>query len=230
MEPSHNGTKMHKNPTGARFNIQTVFSGMGIAMLKTVLSLTWVSLYRWDDIFILRQPHGVGSIKLGPISLIRFSIVIQIWWKFRSTLTSILIQWSLQNFVQGMTSVLSWQVQKFVAIWWPAMELQQGDVSIKFELGQKIVSKTGPQVFAQFWHIVTCLLGIASFQCVIAEEKISILNSMKPSDGIWTRHYLNQSWQSSMTLNGVTRPHCVKIIPDIRYHEKGNISYLTKIS
>ena len=137
MEPSHNGTKMHKNPTGARFNIQTVFSGMGIPMFKTVLSLTWVSLYRSDDIFILRQPHGVGSIKLGPISLNGFSIVIQIWWKFRSTLTSILIQWSLQNFVQGMTAVLSWHVQKFVAIWWPAMELQQGEVSIKFELRAK---------------------------------------------------------------------------------------------
>ena len=30
-----------------------------------------------------------------------FSIAIQIWWKFRFTITSTLIPWSLQNFVHG---------------------------------------------------------------------------------------------------------------------------------
>ena len=66
-----------------------------------------------------------------------FSIAIQIRWKFRFTLTSILIQWSLQTFVHGTTAVLSWHVQKFVAIWWPATELQQGEFSIEFELRAK---------------------------------------------------------------------------------------------
>ena len=32
------------------------------------------------------------------------------------------------------TTVQSWHVQNFVAIWWPATELQQGEVSIEFEL------------------------------------------------------------------------------------------------
>ena len=45
-----------------------------------------------------------------------FSIAIQIRWKFRFTITSILLQWSLQNFVHGTTAVLSWHVQKIVAI------------------------------------------------------------------------------------------------------------------
>ena len=70
-----------------------------------------------------------------------FSIAIQIRWEFRFALTSIRMQWSLQNFVHGTTALLSWHVQKFVAIWWPATELWQGEVSIEFEL-QKIGKKT----------------------------------------------------------------------------------------
>ena len=66
-----------------------------------------------------------------------FSIAIQIRWKFRFTPTSIMIQWSLQNFVHGTTAVLSWHVQKFVAIRWPTTELWQVEVSIEFELRAK---------------------------------------------------------------------------------------------
>ena len=73
-----------------------------------------------------------------------FSIAIQIRWKFRFTLISILIQWSLQNFVHGTTAVLSWHVQKIVAIWWPATELQQDEVSIEFELRAKSLVKRTP--------------------------------------------------------------------------------------
>ena len=73
-----------------------------------------------------------------------FSIAIQIRWKFRCTLISILIQWSLRNFAHGTTAVLSWHVQNIVAIWWQATELQQGKVSIEFELRAKIVNETGP--------------------------------------------------------------------------------------
>ena len=60
-------------------------------------------------------------------------IAIKIWWKFRFIVTSILIQLSLQNVVQDTAAVLSWHVQKYVVIWWPATELQQGKFSIKFE-------------------------------------------------------------------------------------------------
>ena len=73
----------------------------------------------------------------GPRFTNGFSIAIQIRWKFRFTLTSILIQWLLQNFVHGTTAVLSWHVQNFVAIWWPATELWQGEISIEFELRAK---------------------------------------------------------------------------------------------
>ena len=80
----------------------------------------------------------------GPRFTNDFSIAVQIRWKFRFTLISILIQWSLQNFVHGTTAVLSWHVQTFVAICWPATELWQGEVSIEFELQAKSVSETGP--------------------------------------------------------------------------------------
>ena len=62
-----------------------------------------------------------------------FFIAIQIRWKFRITLTSILVQWSQQNFVLGTTTLLSWHMQKFVAIWWPATDLRQGEFSIESE-------------------------------------------------------------------------------------------------
>ena len=78
-----------------------------------------------------------------------FSIAIQIRWKFRFTLTSTLIPWSLQNFVHGTTAVLSWHVQKVVAIWWPATESWQGEFSIVFELPAKNVSETGPCTTSQ---------------------------------------------------------------------------------
>ena len=81
----------------------------------------------------------------GPRFTNGFSIAIQIRWKFRITLISILIQLSLQNFVHGTTAVLSWHVQKFVAIWWPATELWQGEVSIEFELrAKKTLVKQAP--------------------------------------------------------------------------------------
>ena len=40
--------------------------------------------------------------------------------------------------------MLSWHVRKLVTIWWPAAELQQGEVSIEFKFRQKSVSETGP--------------------------------------------------------------------------------------
>ena len=73
----------------------------------------------------------------GPRFTNVFSIAIQIRWKLRFALISIPIQWSLQNFVHGMTAVLSWHVQQFVVIWWPVTELQQGEVSSEFELRAK---------------------------------------------------------------------------------------------
>ena len=63
-----------------------------------------------------------------------FSIAIQIRWKFRFTLTSILLLYMARQ-----------HVQIFVAIGWPAAELLQGKDSIEFELRAKIVSETGPR-------------------------------------------------------------------------------------
>ena len=73
---------------------------------------------------------------LGPVSLTVFPSQFKFDGNFVS-LTSILMQWLLQNFVRSTTAVLSWHVQKFVAIWWPVTELWQGEVSIEFELRAK---------------------------------------------------------------------------------------------
>ena len=56
--------------------------------------------------------YSKENIIPGPRFTNGFSIAIQIRWKFRFTLISILIHWSLQNFVQGTTAELSWHVQK----------------------------------------------------------------------------------------------------------------------
>ena len=50
------------NPAEGPVSIQRrSFPDMGIPMLKTVLSLTWGSLY-WKDIFILRRPPGLNTL------------------------------------------------------------------------------------------------------------------------------------------------------------------------
>ena len=39
-----------------------------------------------------------------------------------------------KDFAQHTTAILSWLVQKCVAIYWPETQLQQNEISIKFEL------------------------------------------------------------------------------------------------
>ena len=57
--------------------------------------LHWIPIFPWPLIC------GTGSRFTNG-----FSIAIQIRWKFRFTITSILIQWLLQNFAHGTTAVL----------------------------------------------------------------------------------------------------------------------------
>ena len=90
----------------------------------------------------------------GPVSLTVFPSQFKIRWQFRFTRISILIQWSPQNVVHGTTTVPSWHVQKFVAIWWPVTELQQGEISMEFELRVKNRKWNGPPNWVKI-----CLLG-----------------------------------------------------------------------
>ena len=46
-----------------------------------------------------------------------------------------------------MTVVQSWHVQKVVAVWWPAKELWQGEISIEFELRAGLVIGTADDFF-----------------------------------------------------------------------------------
>ena len=77
-----------------------------------------------------------------------FSIAIQIRWRFRFALTSILIQLSLQNCVHGTTAVLSWHVQKVVAILWTSNGIM---ARISFHriwiAGKKTLVKRAPDRF-----------------------------------------------------------------------------------
>ena len=105
----------------------------GASELRQLRQMTMQLINMWNT---SQQP--------GPRFTNIFSIAVQIRWKFHFILTSILIQLSLQNYLHSTTAVLLWHVQIFVAIWWPAMELQQGTVSIKFELRAKNHSWNGP--------------------------------------------------------------------------------------
>ena len=50
---------------------------------------------------------------------------ILIWWKFNCVLTLMIAKRLPQNFAHGMIAVLSCHVQKFIAMWWPCLKLQQ---------------------------------------------------------------------------------------------------------
>ena len=76
---------------------------------------------------------------------INFSITIQMWWKFHFALIQIIMKWSLQNFAHGTTAVLSWHMQHFVAIGFPAIELQLNKIYIEFELWWKNRQWNGSQ-------------------------------------------------------------------------------------
>ena len=48
------------------------------------------------------------------------------------------------------TAVLSWNVQNFVAMWYPVIELRRNQLSIAFELRSKIVRELSPRLHACF--------------------------------------------------------------------------------
>ena len=109
-----------------------------VTMFRASQKLYHCFLSCWQKPLLLLSPGhqrlGIEYIwSTGPLAHFTngFTIAIQIQWKFRFTLTSILIQWSPHNFVHGTTAVLS------VAIWWPATELWQVEGSIEFELRAK---------------------------------------------------------------------------------------------
>ena len=136
-----------KSHCGDKTILRPSYLHNGISYTGKTASLYWIGALvpanvaaRQNDGFQSPRWHWWstgGSDTSGARFTNGFSIAIHIRWKFRFTLTSILIQWSLQNFVHGTTAVLSWHVQTFVAIWSSATELWQGEVSIEFELRAK---------------------------------------------------------------------------------------------
>ena len=115
------------------FSLKKMHLKLSSAKMVTILSQErWVNYNLLIIFFHWKYCAGwnhFGSLLVNrPRFTNSFSIIIQIWWKFCFTLTLILIQWLLNNFVHGTTAVLSWHVQKNFAIWWTPMELQQGEI------------------------------------------------------------------------------------------------------
>ena len=69
----------------------------------------------------------------------QFSIVLHILCKFHSALIQIVVEWPLWNFVHGMTTMLSWHVQNFVAIWNPQWNYTKTNFSSNLNYNGKIV-------------------------------------------------------------------------------------------
>ena len=59
-------------------------------------------------------------------------------WTFYLDSFQILVQWSLHNFANDTTTVLSWHVQKFVVIWWLVIELQQYMIWIARKINERL--------------------------------------------------------------------------------------------
>ena len=73
-----------------------------------------------------------------------FSIAIQIWWKFRFTLISILMQWSLQNFIHGTTVCCRGMRKNLLRSYVQQRNYGKAKFPSKLNCGQKTVSETGP--------------------------------------------------------------------------------------
>ena len=97
----------------------------------------------WDEV-------PLGTEGSGPHFTNGFSIAIQIRLKFSLTLISILIQWSLQNFVHD-TAVLSWHVKKLLRSDGQQRNYSKAKFPSNLNCGQKIVSETGPWNWMGTW-------------------------------------------------------------------------------
>ena len=106
------------------------------------LSILFLSLPRYPDNW--SNLEGCGKIDLGPVSPTAFPSHIQIRWKFRFTLTSIPIQRPLQNFVHGMTAVLSCQVQKLLRSDSQQQNYSKAKFPSNLNCGQNLLVKRAP--------------------------------------------------------------------------------------
>ena len=99
----------------------TVYSSVDQRKQKSSALLAFVrGIHRWP----VNSPHKRPvTRKRFPFDDVIMSIVIQIWWKFYSTLIQLVMKWSLWNFENVMLAVLSCHVQNFVAIWYTIMKL-----------------------------------------------------------------------------------------------------------
>ena len=109
----------------------------------------------------------------GPRFTDRFSIAIQTRWKFRFTLTSILIQWLLQNSVHDTTAVCCRGMCKNL-LWSDGQQRNYGKAKFPSNLtcGQKNVSETGPRHGIDCVGQTTCVLLFQSWLRILGSIQI----------------------------------------------------------
>ena len=98
-----------------------------------LLSWYWSFINKYRHIYIpLWLQPKIGCP--GTHFMNDFFIVIQIRRKFHLDLIQVVGKWSLWSFAHITTALLSWNVQNYVAIWYPKMELHCKQISDEFEL------------------------------------------------------------------------------------------------
>ena len=88
---------------------------------KKLSLLIYVYAIEWYLPPELRREHGARLNKNGPITLVIFSLIIQILRKMNFFLFQVIRTLSLQNFAYVTTAVLSWHRQNCVAILLPGI-------------------------------------------------------------------------------------------------------------
>ena len=92
----------------------------------------------WLHVVVVQQYYT--GMRYGSHFIRGLSIVIQIGWTIRVTITHILIRRWLQNFARVTIAVLSWNVQNCS----DRVELQQNELSIEFDNVRNTISQMGP--------------------------------------------------------------------------------------
>ena len=101
----------------------------------------------------------------------------------------ILIEWLLKNIAHDMTAMLSWHVQKFIAIWWQILIHSK----MKFPLNLNCDAK----IFSEMVARTSCLLQFVhvSQQCpVVFDKDFIIMNAamvthynVKHNSNVWKK-------------------------------------------
>ena len=111
----------------------------------------------------------------------------------------ILIEWLLKKIAHDMTAMLSWHVQKCIAIWWQNLNHSKMKFPLNLNCNAKIVSEMGPRTscLLQFVHV--------SQQCPVVFDKDFIMDAamvthynVKHNSNVWKKKKKRRKIQTSL--------------------------------